>query len=84
MANQIDTNKLKQAEAASSIVKDMITSAIEQSAANTTLASEALKQASNEVAQIQTLISQVQSRISIRKEEYKYYRYYGGLSKANN
>jgi len=50
MANQIDTNKLKQAEAASSIVKDMITSAIEQSAANTTLASEALKQASNEVA----------------------------------
>ncbi|MDD9314198.1 hypothetical protein ACOSZF_24085 [Cytobacillus firmus] len=48
MANQIDTNKLKQAEAASSIVKDMITSAIEQSAANTTLASEALKQASNE------------------------------------
>jgi ribosomal protein L17 len=63
MANQIDTNKLKQAEAASSIVKDMITSAIEQSVANTTLASEALKQASNEVAQIQTLISQVQSQL---------------------
>ncbi|MDQ0216047.1 23S rRNA G2445 N2-methylase RlmL [Oikeobacillus pervagus] len=41
MANQIDTNKLKQAEAVTSIVKDMITSAIEQSAANTTLASEA-------------------------------------------
>lgn len=63
MANQIDTNKLKQAEAAASIVKDMITSAIEQSAANTTLASEALKQASGEVAQIQTLISQVQSQL---------------------
>ena len=63
MANQIDTNKLKQAEAASSIVKDMITSAIEQSASNTTLASEALKQASSEVAQIQTLISQVQSQL---------------------
>ena len=31
MANQIDTNKLKQAEAASSLVKNMITSAIEQS-----------------------------------------------------
>ena len=30
MTNQIDTNKLKQAEAASSIAKDMITSAIEQ------------------------------------------------------
>jgi len=56
MANQIDTNKLKQAEAVTSIVKDMITSAIEQSAANTTLASEALKQASTEVAQVQTLI----------------------------
>lgn len=62
MTNQIDTNKLKQAEAASSITKDMIASAIEQSAANPTLASEALKQASNEVAQIQTLISQVQSQ----------------------
>ncbi len=60
MTNQIDTNKLKQAEAVTSIVKDMITSAIEQSAANTTLALEALKQASSEVAQVQTLISQVQ------------------------
>ncbi|WP_251552028.1 hypothetical protein [Neobacillus muris] len=45
------------------LVKDMITSAIEQSAANTTLASEALKQASTEVAQVQTLISQVQSQL---------------------
>ncbi|MCH6269209.1 MULTISPECIES: hypothetical protein [Neobacillus] len=63
MTNQVDTNKLKQAEAASSIVKDMITSAIEQSAANTTLCLEALKQASSEVAQIQTLISQVQSQM---------------------
>jgi hypothetical protein len=61
MTNQIDTNKLKQAEAVSSIVKDMISSAIEQSAANPTLASEALKQASSEVAQVQTLISQAQS-----------------------
>ena len=61
MTNQIDTNKLKQAEAISSIVKDMISSAIEQSAANPTLASEALKQASSEVAQVQTLISQAQS-----------------------
>ena len=62
MTNQIDTNKLKQAEAVSSIVKDMITSAIEQSAANPTLAEESLKQASSEVAQIQTIISQVQSQ----------------------
>lgn len=72
MTNQIDTNKLKQAEAASSIAKDMITSAIEQSAANTTLALESLKQASAEVAQAQTLISQVQSQLqtqaSVTKE----------------
>ena len=40
----------------------MITSAIEQSAANPTLAEESLKQASSEVAQIQTIISQVQSQ----------------------
>ncbi|WP_227935409.1 hypothetical protein [Alkalihalobacillus deserti] len=63
MTNQIDTNKLKQAEAAASITKDMIAQAIEQSAANSTLASEALKQASFEVAQIQTWISQVQSEL---------------------
>ncbi|HWO78404.1 MAG TPA: hypothetical protein VNM69_21275 [Bacillus sp. (in: firmicutes)] len=60
---QIDTNKLKQAEAASAIVKDMITSAIEQSAANPTLCAEALKTASNEVTQIQTLINDVQSQL---------------------
>lgn len=68
MTNQIDTNKLKQAEAVTSIVKDMITSAIEQSAANTTLALEALKQASSEVAQVQTLISQVQSQLQTQSQ----------------
>ncbi|MET3699672.1 hypothetical protein SAMN05877753_112145 [Bacillus oleivorans] len=60
---QIDTNKLKQAEAASAIVKDMITSAIEQSAANPTLCGEALKTASDEISQIQTLISDVQTQL---------------------
>jgi ribosomal protein L17 len=69
MTNQIDTNKLKQAEAVSSIVKDMISSAIEQSAANPTLASEALKQASSEVAQVQTLISQAQSLYQTQSSE---------------
>lgn len=34
MAQQIDTNLLKKAEASASIAKDMIAQAIEQSAAN--------------------------------------------------
>jgi hypothetical protein len=50
----------------------MITSAIEQSAANKTLASEALKEASNEVAQIQTLLSQVQSQIQAQSPSSEY------------
>ncbi|HHY74975.1 MAG TPA: hypothetical protein GX497_17440 [Bacillus bacterium] len=65
---QVDTNKLKQAEAASSLAKDSITQAIEQSAANTVLCAEALKQASNEIAQAQTLISQVQSQIQTQQQ----------------
>jgi hypothetical protein len=58
---QIDGNSLKKAEVAVSLAKDMITQAIEQSAANPMLSEEALKQASNEIAQAQTVISQVQS-----------------------
>lgn len=59
----IDTNILKKAEAATSLAKDSITQAIEQSAANTVLASEALKQAAAEIAQAQTCVSQVQSAL---------------------
>ncbi|WP_134684910.1 hypothetical protein [Brevibacillus migulae] len=62
MSQQIDVDKLKRAEAASSLAKDMITQAIEQSAANQILAQEALKQASNEISQTQKLISDVQSQ----------------------
>lgn len=58
---QIDGNTLKKAEVAVSLAKDMITQAIEQSAANPMLAEEALKQAANEIAQAQTVVSQVQS-----------------------
>lgn len=61
MTQQVDTNMLKRAEAATSIAKDMIASAIEQSAANPTLCEESLKQAANEIAQAQTAISHVQS-----------------------
>ncbi|MNO04769.1 hypothetical protein D3C81_2259060 [compost metagenome] len=39
----------------------MITQAIEQSASNQTLCEEALKQASNEISQAQTMVKQVQS-----------------------
>jgi len=67
MGNQIDVNKLKQAEAASSLAKDSITQAIEQSAANTILAQEALKQAATEIAQAQTCISQVQSELQTQQ-----------------
>ncbi|MFE5318080.1 hypothetical protein ACFQ88_05130 [Paenibacillus sp. NPDC056579] len=58
---QVDVNSLKKAEAIASLAKDCITQAIEQSSANQILCEEALKQASNEIAQAQTLISQVQS-----------------------
>lgn len=71
MVNQIDTNKLKVAEASVSLAKDAITSAIEQSAANQILAQEALKQAANEIAQAQTNISQVQSELQIQQSSEK-------------
>lgn len=69
MTQQTDTNKLKQAEATTSLAKDMITQAIEQYAANSTLAEEALKQASNEITQAQSMISQVQSAIQSQSNQ---------------
>ncbi|MNW41795.1 hypothetical protein D3C74_189470 [compost metagenome] len=60
---QIDTNTLKKAEASTTIAKDMITQAIEQSASNQTLCEEALKQASNEITQAQSMVKQVQSSL---------------------
>lgn len=58
---QMNTNQLKQAEAATTLAKSLITQAIEQSAANPQLAQEALKQAAEEITQAQTMVSQVQS-----------------------
>ena len=69
MTQQMDTSKLKIAEVATSLAKDMITQAIEQSAANPLLAQEALKQASNEIAQAQTNISQVQSAMQTQNSQ---------------
>lgn len=63
MAQQIDPNLLKKAEVSATLAKSLISQAIEQSAADPLLCEEVLKQASAEVAQAQTMISQVQSSI---------------------
>lgn len=71
MAQQIDTNILKQAEASTSLAKDMLTVAIEQSAANQTLCEEALKSAATEITQAQTAISQVQTALQSAEQAKK-------------
>ncbi|MBW5470275.1 hypothetical protein GPJ61_20835 [Brevibacillus formosus] len=63
MPSPINTDSLKKAEVSTTLAKNMITQAIEQSAANPQLAEEALKQASQEIAQAQTMVSQVQSTL---------------------
>ncbi|MBY0086454.1 hypothetical protein HP567_024645 [Brevibacillus sp. M2.1A] len=68
MPSQINTDSLKKAEAATTLAKNMITQAIEQSAANPQLAEEALKQASQEIAQAQTMVSQVQSSLQTQAQ----------------
>ncbi|GAB1531684.1 MULTISPECIES: hypothetical protein [Brevibacillus] len=68
MPNQINTDSLKKAEVATTLAKNMITQAIEQSAANPQLAEEALKQASQEIAQAQTMVSQVQSTLQTQAQ----------------
>ncbi|MGZ0050482.1 hypothetical protein [Brevibacillus gelatini] len=68
MPTQINTDTLKKAEVATTLAKNMITQAIEQSAANPQLAEEALKQASQEIAQAQTMVSQVQSTLQTQAQ----------------
>ncbi|MBP1966712.1 hypothetical protein [Paenibacillus aceris] len=69
MAQQIDPNQLKKAEAATTLAKSLISQAIEQSAANPTLCEEALKQASMEITQAQTMISQAQSTLQASSQQ---------------
>lgn len=69
MPSQINTDSLKKAEVSATLAKTMITQAIEQSAANPQLAEEALKTASTEIAQAQTMISQVQSTIQTQQQQ---------------
>jgi hypothetical protein len=63
MTPQIDTNQLKKAEAQVALSKSLLTTAIQQSASDQLQCEEALKQASAEIAQAQTMISQVQSSL---------------------
>lgn len=67
MAPQVDAKQLKKAEAAMALGKGLITTAIQQSAADPLQCEEALKQASAEIAQAQTLISQVQSSLQTQQ-----------------
>ncbi|MDM5189426.1 hypothetical protein QUF99_19570 [Bacillus sp. DX4.1] len=69
MPQQIDTNQLKKAQAAVSLSKGLITQAIEQSASDQILCEAALKQASTEIAQAQTLVSQVQSSLQTQSAQ---------------
>ncbi|MDM5155920.1 hypothetical protein QUF88_19610 [Bacillus sp. DX1.1] len=69
MPQQIDINQLKKAQAAVSLSKGLITQAIEQSAADQVLCEEALKQASTEIAQAQTFVSQVQSSLQTQSAQ---------------
>ncbi|MEJ8543808.1 hypothetical protein [Brevibacillus borstelensis] len=71
MSAQINTDQLKKAEVSATLAKTLITQAIEQSAANPQLAEEALKQASTEIAQAQTMVSQVQSTIQTQSKQQK-------------
>lgn len=68
MPQPIDTDQLKKAAAAVSLSKGLITQAIEQSAADQLQCEEALKQASTEIAQAQTLVSQVQSSLQASQQ----------------
>jgi hypothetical protein len=67
---QIDTNSLKKAEAAMALGKELIVQAIKQSAADQMQCEEALKQASIEIAQAQTMVSQVQSALLTQSQPY--------------
>ena len=69
MPSPINTDSLKKAEASAELAKSMINQAIQQSAANPQLAEEALKQASSEIAQAQTVVSQVQSAIQTQQSQ---------------
>jgi hypothetical protein len=69
LAQQIDPNQLKKAEVSATLAKSLIGQAIEQSAANPLLCEEALKQASAEIAQAQSMISQVQSTLQASSQQ---------------
>ena len=61
MSPEINTNQLKKAEAVLAIGKGLITTAIQHSAADQLQCEEAIKKASAEIDQAQTLICLAQS-----------------------
>jgi hypothetical protein len=58
---QIDLKQLDQAKASVTLTQTLLSQAIEKSASDPTLAQEAIKQASMEIAQAQSCVSQVHS-----------------------
>ncbi|MDQ7861059.1 hypothetical protein RCO48_08545 [Peribacillus frigoritolerans] len=51
------------------LTQSLLTQAIEKSSSDPTLAQEAIKQVANEIAQAQTVVSQVQSAFLSQKSE---------------
>ncbi|MGE8206454.1 hypothetical protein ACQKP0_18250 [Heyndrickxia sp. NPDC080065] len=66
---QIDVNQLNQAKANVTLTQSLLSQAIEKSSSDPTLAMEAIKQATNEIAQAQTAVSQVQSAFLTQQAE---------------
>lgn len=66
---QIDVNQLNQAKANVTLTQNLLGQAIEKASSDPVLATEALKQAANEIAQAQTAVSQVQSSLMTQKSE---------------
>jgi hypothetical protein len=58
---QLPTDQLKKAEASATLAKELIKQAMQECVSNQQVAEEALKQASTEVGQCQTMLSQAQS-----------------------
>ncbi|MFP5111751.1 hypothetical protein ACSU64_05165 [Bacillaceae bacterium C204] len=57
---QIDVNQLSQAKANVALTEELLTKAIEKANSDPTLAEEAIKQASNEISNALTAVTQVQ------------------------
>lgn len=66
---QVDINQLNQAKANVTLTQNLLNQAIEKCSSDPTLALEAVKQAANEIAQVQTAVSQVQSVMQTQQSQ---------------